>query len=143
MIGEASILQTQIDARGARSARAANARADFRSGAQGRRAQDARAQEAIARYRAPIFDLRATNRQAPRDPQILESGRVLDAGAAHETAEVSAGTVSAAAGLRPAAPLRSGEHNPLRRLSVNDAYISAETLDGPYAPRGSIFDLSI
>lgn len=82
--------------------------------------------------RAPIFDLRATNRQAPHHPQPLESGRA---------AEPPLATIPASS--RAYTPAGSGERNPLRRLSVNDAYLSAETLDGPYAIRGSLFDLQI
>lgn len=123
--------------------RAANARAGFRSGTPGRRAQDAQAQDATARMRAPIFDLRATNRQAPRHPQPLETGRAPGPAEVHGAAEPAFEPIAAPAGLRSPNPAGSGGRTPLRRLSVNDAYLSAETLDGPYAIRGTIFDLQI
>lgn len=142
-IGETSVLQARIDPRGPGAARAGYARAGFRSGTPGRRAQDALAQESNARARAPIFDLRATNRQAPRSPQPLETGRAAGTANIHGAVEPAAGTIAAPASARSLNPGGSGERNPLRRLSVNDAYLSAETLDGPYAMRGSIFDMQI
>ncbi len=143
MIGETSALQAQIEVRAPSYVRAANARAGFRSGTPGRRAQDTQAQDANARMRAPIFDLRSTNRQAPRDSQPLETGRASGPAKVHGAVEPSAETITEAAELRSPATGSHVEYNPLRRLSVNDAYLSAETLGGPYAHRGSIFDLQI
>ncbi len=143
MIGETSALQARIEVRVPSYVRPANARAGFRSGKPGRRAQDAQTQDANARMRAPIFDLRATNRQALRDPQPLETARAPGPAEVHGAVEPSAETIAAAAGLRSPASGGHDERNPLRRLSVNDAYLSAESLDGPYAHRGSIFDLQI
>ncbi len=141
MIGETSALQARTEVRAPGYVRAVDARAGFRSGTPGRRAQDAQAQEFSARMRAPILDLRAANRQTARDPQPLETGSAP--GSASVQGATSAGTIAMAAGLRAPVSGASDGRNLLRRLDVNEAYLSAETLDGPFAHRGSIFDLQI
>ncbi|MCZ6861097.1 MAG: hypothetical protein O7I42_12635 [Alphaproteobacteria bacterium] len=143
MIGETSAQQAQIEVRAPSYVRAADVRAGFRSGTPGRRAQDVQAQDANAKMRVPIFDLRSTNRQAPHNSQPLETSPVPGSARVHGAIEPSTETIVEAEGLQSPATGGRDEHNPLRRLSINDAYLSAETLGGPYAHRGSIFDLQI
>lgn len=134
--------------------RGVDTRAGFRSGTPGRRAQDAQAQDANARARAPIFDLQATNRQATRPAQPFDTRPTPAPANTNGPIEASVGTFPRAVGAQaggfrapasggPGAPGTPSERSALRRMSVNDAYLSAETLDGPFAHRGSFFDLQI
>ena len=148
IIGETSALQAKIETRAPIMVRGVDTRAGFRSGTPGRRAQDAQVQDANARARAPIFDLRATNRQAARPAQPFDTGRTPVPANASGAIEASVETFARAVGAQAAefrAPASGGpgERNALRRMSVNDAYLSAEALDGAFAHRGSFFDLQI
>ena len=144
MIGETSALQSQTEVRAPIYVRPATARPGFRSGMPGRRAQDAQAMQANARLRAPIFDLRASNRQAARDPQPIDITRAAKASKPEASKpEASRKAFTLPAGLGTLMPAGPGGVGFLRRLSINDAYLSAETLDASHAHRGSFFDLQI
>ncbi|MHA1536376.1 MAG: hypothetical protein ACTSUD_02370 [Alphaproteobacteria bacterium] len=147
-------MQSQAEVRAPIYVRPATARPGFRSGLPGRRAQDAQAMQANARLRAPIFDLRASNRQVARDPQPIDIARASKASTTEaskpETSQPKASKQAASnqafalpAGFGVLVPAGPGGEASLRRLSVNDAYLSAETLDASYAHRGSFFDLQI